>query len=512
MGIPFIRQDIRQASLIIAVVALTSQGLGLVREMLIANFFGTSGDYDILLISMAIPMMVGAILFMAIPSAGIPFLQEQRKNNGSGYGILKSPFLKVNTVVTLFISLAAFFLLPDLCRLLISGFDESKMDLIIKYGRFFCLLIPFRAYEGIFRSILHLNRNFLFPASTILGLNVVIILILLIFFPAIGSPAYIMAWLLGLFAQMVIVAVPSIVLFGKAKKDSGTSQFNSSGYLGYLSVIVMVESIGLAIDPFDRYLAGSMLSSGFVSANSYAIILSMVPIRIFIYAIGFAIFPSLSEHTSQGRSVQSAALYHKAIALCIMIVFPIVAYFIMFGNEIVSLLFERGKFGVESRAMTVEVLKYYLMGLIFPATFFIQLRVLYALRSWRHLIFVRALSFTAKVLIGIYFIKHNWALAIGGGTVAMFMISFILMEIYLVTRRRLRYSRQDAIIIGKGVFCAVVSIALLLAANLISREILGIATYINLIVVGVIGLGGLLLMDRWLKVSGLSFKNLGLLK
>ena len=506
MAIPFIRQDIKQASLIIAIIALTSQGLGLVREMLIANFFGTSGDYDILLISMAIPMMVGTVLFMAIPSAGIPFLQEQKKNVGLDYSALKSPFLRVNTFITLFISLATFFLLPDLCGLLMSSFDESRLHLVIKYGRFFCLLIPFRAYEGIFRSILHLNRNFLFPASTILGLNVVIILILLIFFPAIGSPAYIMAWLLGLFAQMVIVAVPSMVFFGKARKDSGTLRFNSPGYLSYLSVIIMVESVGLAVDPFDRYLAGSMLSSGFVSANSYAVILSMVPIRIFIYAIGFAIFPSLSEHTSQGRSVQSAALYHKAIAVCIMIVLPIASYFIIFGNEIVSLLFERGKFGVESRAMTVEVLKYYLMGMIFPAAFFIQLRVLYALRSWRHLILVRALSFVAKVLVGIYFIKYNWALAIGGGTVAMFMISFIIMEIYLVARRRLRYSRQDAIIIGKGAFCAVVSITLLLGANLISREILGIAPYINLIVVGVIGLGGLLLMDRRLGVSGLSLK------
>jgi len=506
MAIPFIRQDIRQASLIIAIIAISSQGLGLVREMLIANFLGTSGDYDILLISMAIPMMVGTILFMAIPSAGIPFLQQQKKNIGSGHGILKSPFLKVNTIVTLFISLAVFFLLPYLCRLFISGFDESKLNLIIKYGRFFCLVIPFRAYEGIFRSFLHLNRNFLFPASTILGFNVVIILILLTLFPTIGSPAYIMAWLLGLFAQMLIVTIPSIVLFKKAGQDSRTSRFNSSGYLSYLSVIVLVESVGLAVDPFDRYLVGSLLTSGYVSANSYAVILSTVPIRIFIYAIGTAIFPSLSEHISEGRSIQSTALYHKAIAVCVMLVFPVAIYLIMFGSEIVSLLFERGKFGVESRTMTVEVLKYYLMGMIFPAAFFIQLRVLYALKSWRHLIFVRVLSFIAKGLIGFYFIKYNWALAIGGGTVAMFMISFVLMEIYLVTRGGLRYSKPDVIVIVKALLCAAASIALMQVTNLISREFLGIVPPINLALVGVMGFGGLLLMDRWLGVSGLSLK------
>jgi peptidoglycan biosynthesis protein MviN/MurJ (putative lipid II flippase) len=162
--------------------------------------------------------------------------------------------------------------------------------------------------------------------------------------------------------------------------------------------------------------------------------------------------------------------------------------------------------------MTVEVLKYYLIGIIFPAAFFIQLKMLYALRSWRHLIFVRVLSLIAKCLIGFLFIKNNWALAIGGGTVAMFIISFGLMEIYLVTRGKLRYSRADAIIIGKGFICAVVSIALFQVTNLIGREFLNAVPLVNLAIVGIIGFGGLLLMDRWLKVSGLSFENLGLLR
>lgn len=506
MVIPFVKQDIRQASLIIAIIAISSQGLGLIREMLIANFLGTSGDYDILLISMAIPMMLGSIFFMAIPSAGIPFLQKQRKNVGSELDILKSPFLKLNTVVTLFVSLAVFFLFPSLCRLFISGFNESQLELIVKYGRFFCLVIPFRAYEGIFRTFLHLNRNFLFPASTILGFNVVVILIILAFFPAIGSPAYIMAWILGLFAQMLIVIVPSIVLFNKDGRNRRISQFNSSGYLGYLSIIVLVESVGLAVDPFDRYLAGSMLSSGYVSANTYAVILSTVPIRVFIYAIGTAIFPSLAEHVSEGRGVQFASLYHKTIAVCVMLVFPLAVYLIMFGSEIVSLLFERGKFGIESRTMTVEILKYYLMGMIFQAAFFIQLRVLYALKSWRHLILVRALSFVAKITIGFCFIKSNWALAIGGGTVVMFMISFVLLEIYLVTRGGLRYSRADMTIVGKGFLCAAVSVMLLQVANLIGCEILGFIPLVNSVIVGIIGFGGLLLMDRCLRVSGMSLK------
>jgi putative peptidoglycan lipid II flippase len=510
MAIPIVRQDIKQASLIIAIIAISSQGLGLLREMIIANFLGTSAEYDILLISMAIPLMVGSILFLAIPSAGIPFLQEQRKDSGLDYSIIKSSFLKVNTVVTLIISLIIFFLLPDICRLFMPGLEQSKLDTVIMYSRFFCLAIPFRTYEGVFRSLLHLNKNFLFPALTMLGFNIIVILILITLFPNIGSPAYIMAWLLGLLAQLLIVAIPSFILFNKGKRNSRISHFNSSGFLKYFGIIILVESVGLVIDPFDRYLAGNMLSSGYVSANSYAIVLSMAPIRILIFSMGTAIFPSLTEHISEGRSDKSTALYHKAIAVCVMLVFPVAIYLIMFSNEIVSLLFERGKFGVESRIMTVEVLKYYLMGIIFPAAFYIQLRVLYALRSWRHLVLVRILSLIAKCLIGIFFIKYNWALAIGGGTVAMFIISFGLMEVYLVTRGKLRYSRVDVILIGKGFICAAVSITLFQVTNLIGGEFLSAVPLVNLAMVGIIGFGGLLLMDGWLKVSGLSFKNLGL--
>ena len=78
MAVSFIKQNIKQATIIIAVLTIASQILGLIREALIASYFGTSAELDVLIIDLSIPFMFSRIFFMSIPSAGIPYLQEAK--------------------------------------------------------------------------------------------------------------------------------------------------------------------------------------------------------------------------------------------------------------------------------------------------------------------------------------------------------------------------------------------------------------------------------------------------
>ena len=93
------KQTIKQASIIIGVFTICSQLFGLVREAIIANYFGTSAEYDILLVALAIPLMVASILFAAIPSAGIPHLQGSRVTPVKSGNIFRSAFFSINTVL-----------------------------------------------------------------------------------------------------------------------------------------------------------------------------------------------------------------------------------------------------------------------------------------------------------------------------------------------------------------------------------------------------------------------------
>ena len=498
------RQSIKQASLLIAIIAIASQGMGVIREALVANYLGTSVEYDTLLISMAIPMMVANILFMAIPSGGIPYLQRKEENSIDVYENHQSSFLKVNSLIIMSISIIVFLTLPMFRGILARGLSDAELDRVVLYGRIFCLIIPIRAYEGIFRALLQFRHNFLFPALTILGLNSGTIIILITLFPSIGTPAYIVAWIVGTLSQTLIVTIPALILNKKdSKPGSRNSGFDSTGYLRFLSVIAFAETLGLLVDPFDRYLAGSFLTDGYVAANYYAVIIGTVPFRIFIYAVGTAIFPSLSERFADGQTREAGQLYHKAIMICLALI-PIAVYLFLFAGDIVRILFERGKFSGQSRLMTLEVLKYYLLGMVFQALFFIQLKAAFAIKSRKYLIYSRIFSLAVKVSVGLLFISIDWAFAIGGGTALMFVSNFLIMEIHLIRKAGLVYSRQDMRNLFKALIWSGIASVVIIGSFYILRGLLPAGFLINFAAVGVSGAGAMVVVDRWLGIPGLS--------
>jgi putative peptidoglycan lipid II flippase len=502
----FLKQNIKQASIIIAVFTVLSQAVGIIRESIIASYFGTSAELDILLMALAIPLMFSSILFWAIPSAGIPYLQEADYGMTASRRILKTSFFKINTLVILGLSILIFVFLPLLRNILAGNLPAGQADLVIKYGRLFCLLVPFKAYEAVFRAILHIKHHFIFPTVTNLGFNVAVIVILITLYPSLASRAFIAAWLVGTFLQVLLVTIPAFVIYNQNDGIKSDNTFKYKAYIKYFWIIVLIDSSGLIIPPFDKYLAGVSLDPGYVSALNYADIVNSVPLRALIFSLGTAIFPTLSEKAAKNEITGLAVVYHKTMAICVMLILPISVFFIIFRHEIIGLLFERGKFVSHSREITVQVLTYYLAGLFFNSAFFIQSKVLYALKLWRMFGFARFFSLAVKCLIGFVLINYNWALAIGGGTVAMFVLSYVMLELYLIFKTGLRYSVSELNLFTKAAVNALAASAIFIAGEVIFGAVINRIAL--MFIAGAIGFSGLAIMDIINNVSGINFKKM----
>ncbi|MEK7775336.1 MAG: hypothetical protein AAB305_05580, partial [Candidatus Zixiibacteriota bacterium] len=96
------KQGVRDASILIALFTVLSQMLGFVREAVLAHFFGTSAEYDLLLLALTVPILVGSVLFVALPMASIPLLQSS-PDHARGL-TLKDPFLTTNAVIIALVS------------------------------------------------------------------------------------------------------------------------------------------------------------------------------------------------------------------------------------------------------------------------------------------------------------------------------------------------------------------------------------------------------------------------
>jgi putative peptidoglycan lipid II flippase len=327
-----------------------------------------------------------------------------------------------------------------------------------------------------------------------------VILVIVTLFPALGASVYIPAWIAAVGTQMLIVAASVMLFIRREDKKQHERGFDARSYTVFLFVIVLIETISQVVAPFDRYLAGNLLASGFVSANTYASVLSGAPIKVFIYAVATAIFPSLSEGAVRYDLSKFTQLYHRSLTVSILVILPIGSYMYIFDKEIVALIFERGRFDTWSTLMTAEVLKYYLIAMVFTALFAIQSKVFYALKAWRSLIVVRVVSIIPKVVLGVLLITDDWALALGGGTALMYALSFVVLEGYLVMKKNLRYNRTELVALFNAVCCGLVCTVTMAGVNEIARKFVGANSVLNLVAVAIVGCGVLLGMILGLRM------------
>ncbi len=107
------------------------------------------------------------------------------------------------------------------------------------------------------------------------------------------------------------------------------------------------------------------LQPGSVTALSSAFHLWQLPVALFGVAIGMVVLPSVSRMTLEGGGNSDIAV-HLAKALRFMALFavPSAIFLSIWGTEIVSVFYQRGRFDAAASAFTGQVLAAYSFGLL----------------------------------------------------------------------------------------------------------------------------------------------------
>ena len=67
------------ASIFITAVLLVGRGLGLIREVIFANYFGLSAEYDLYLVATVLPITINTIILYIAQNFFIPNLTQPEK-------------------------------------------------------------------------------------------------------------------------------------------------------------------------------------------------------------------------------------------------------------------------------------------------------------------------------------------------------------------------------------------------------------------------------------------------
>lgn len=386
------------ASILITTIGLLSKGFGFFREVVYANSYGLETNFDIYLIGAAIPLIINTAVFFLAQNYFIPLYHRESKNGSiKSTDFINSSFW-LFLITSLIIAILLYLFTPFIINTYLPAAGEELKALASKIFSIFLISIPFNALYSILTSFLQAEFDFKNPAVSALFQNIFIIILVYFFDSELGIFAIPLGYLIGSVIQFIYLYIiaskkDNFIIKKYALKTSKSWLANN-----LFIFIVLIEVINQLYILIDRYFYGSVEPGGIASLN-YSSVIFGLPISIFSIALSTAIFPQFTiafqnkDHESLERN------FINGISINLLIFIPIAFIFIHYGNYLIKLMYERGKFSSSDTLMTYRILRIYAISIIFYASFSIINKLIYGAGLVKQLLTITAAVFLLKVVL-----------------------------------------------------------------------------------------------------------------
>ncbi|MFZ0456589.1 MAG: lipid II flippase MurJ [Ignavibacteriaceae bacterium] len=425
------------ASILITTVGLLSKGFGFFREVVYANSYGLETNFDIYLIGAAIPLIINTAVFFLAQNYFIPVYHKENNN------ISKKSTDFINSSFWLFlISSIAFTLLlylftPLIINTYLPSAENELKELASKIFTIFLLTIPFNAVYSILTAFLQAEFDFKNPAISALFQNIFIIILVYFFDNVLSVYAIPIGYLIGSIIQFIY-----LYIIASRKDNFIVKKFTLKTSKSWLTnnlfiFIVLIEIINQLYVLIDRYFYGRVEQGGIASLN-YSSVLFGLPIAIFSLALSTAIFPQFTKAFNNKDNETLEGHFIKGISMNLLVFIPIAFIFIYYGDNLIKLMYERGKFTDSDTLMTYKILRIYAFSLIFYASYAIVNKLIYGAGLVKQLLIITAGVFALKVILNFYLVGSYQQEGLAGSTTASYISLSIIGYILVVFKLKFK--------------------------------------------------------------------------
>ncbi len=516
---------VRSAGIVSAAVLL-SRITGLIREVVLARFFGASMVFDAFLAAFRIPNLMRDLLAEgALSAAFVTTFSQELSAKGD-----EAAFRLSNLLATVLVPMLAVLCLlgvifaPQVVDVMFPGFDQvpGKKELTVELARIMMPFLLFIALAAKAMGVLNSKGRFGLPAlasaffnvtSLSAGLSLGFLLGPKLGFEPITGMA--VGTLLGGIVQYVC-QIPSLRHVGLRFRpildlsDPSLRQvmrLMGPAILGAAAVQINIVVNSIFASQITN-AAGDVIN-GPVSWLAYAFRFMQLPLGLFGVAVASATLPAISRSAAEGRIAEFRETLARSLGLVFLSTIPSAVGLIVLSRPIIGVLFERGRFTANDTEQTAVALSYYCLGLAAYAAIKVLTPAFYALNDVRIPVMTSVASIAVNYTLNWTFIRvMGWGhagLAFSTSLVATcnFLALFWLMRNKAsgIEGRRLAWS------VAKIALASTLMGAACWFSSFTIRQQLGESGLARLIDVAVsLPLGLLVLYHacRWLQVSELN--------
>ena len=399
---------------VIGIATMTSRVLGLVREQVLAFYFGAGDAMDAFNVAYRVPNLVRDLFAEGAMSAAFVPTFSKRLASGSRESSwhLANSVINALVLVTGILVMAGIVFAEPLLRVFAGDYAEvpGKFELTTRLTRIMVPFLTLVALAAVFMGMLNSLGHFFLPALSPAMFNVGTIVCALAFIPfapQLGvEPIVIVAigTIVGGLGQLLIQA-PALAKEGFRYRP--TLDFRDQG-MHQILLLMVPGTIGLAatqINVFVNTMLATDQGTGAVSWLNYAFRLMYLPIGLFGVSIATAATPAMSRLAHAEDFAQMRSTIAHALGLMMMLNVPATLGLIALASPIIALIFEHGSFTPDDTAATAAALRWYAIGLVGYSVVRIVSPTFYALNKARIPVTVSVVSVFINVALNIALVR-----------------------------------------------------------------------------------------------------------
>src|SRR2546421_1048251 len=285
------RRRIASAATLILLAYGLSRVLGAVRELVIANTFGTSPKLDDYRVAFGVPdLLFNLLLAGAVSSAFIPVLSEHLAKHEPQRALEIAQRVLNASVLILTVGAGVLFLVaPFYVSLIAYGYSSQDHELITTLTRILLLQPIFLGAGGMVIGILTAYQRFFAQALAPLFYNASIIVAAAFFAPRYGVTALAFGVVAGAILHFG-VQLPSLWRVGWRPVRVLGLQDPGVRKVGRLMFPIALGLAAAQVNVFVDTILGTSLPHGRVAALRYADTVAQLPLGTFSQALAFVLF------------------------------------------------------------------------------------------------------------------------------------------------------------------------------------------------------------------------------
>ena len=423
---------------------MTSRILGVVREQVLAAYFGAGNAMDAYNVAYRIPNLVRDLFAEgAMSSAFVPTFTRHLTNHGKA-SAWRLGNLVINglIVITACLVLLGIVFAEPLVSLFASAYREvpGKLELTVFLTRLMLPFLTFVAVAAAFMGMLNSLHRFFIPALSPAMYNVATItcaITLVPLMPGIGLPAITAIAIGSVVGGIAQLAVQWPALRREGFRYRPVLDWKDAG-LRRVLILMGPGTIGLAatqVNVFVNTVLATGEGTGAVSWLNYAFRLMYLPIGLFGVSVATATLPTVSRHAAEGDEPAARRTIADGLSLMLMLNVPATVGLVVLATPIVRVIFERAAFTPADTAATAAAVQFYALGLAGYSIVRIVSPVFYALGQNRTPVMVSIATVLMNALLNIALVRVLGYTGLALGTSIAAMLNAALLMIFL--RRRL---------------------------------------------------------------------------